>query len=82
LSIVRWHGRLGHPSFKVVQKVLQDFSLPFEQESNKDFVCGPCQQAKSHQLPYPKSTSVSNHPLELIFFDVWDLTPESVGRYK
>jgi hypothetical protein len=45
-------------------------------------VCGPCQQAKSHQLPYPKSSSVSNHPLELIFSDVWGPAPESVGRYK
>jgi hypothetical protein len=27
--------------------------------------------AKSHQLPYPKSTSVSTSPLELVFSDVW-----------
>jgi hypothetical protein len=25
---------------------------------------------------------VSSHPLELIFLDVWGLTPESVGCYK
>jgi hypothetical protein len=45
-------------------------------------VCGPCQQAKSHQLPYSKSSSVSSHSLELIFSDVWGAKPESVGRYK
>jgi hypothetical protein len=45
-------------------------------------VCGPCQQANSHQLPYRKSSSVSSHPLELIFSDVWGPAPESVGRYK
>jgi hypothetical protein len=56
--------------------------LPFGQELNKDFVCGPFQQAKSHQLPYAKSASMSSHPLELIFSDVWGPTPESVGRYK
>jgi hypothetical protein len=56
--------------------------FPFEQESNKYYVCGSCQQVKSHQLPYPKYTSVFNHPLELIFFYVWGAAPESVGRYK
>jgi hypothetical protein len=45
-------------------------------------MCDPCQQAKSHQLPYPQSTSVSNHPLELVFSDVWGPAPESVGHYK
>jgi hypothetical protein len=45
-------------------------------------VCDACQRAKSHHLPYPKSTSVSNHPLELIFSDVWVAAPESTGRYK
>jgi hypothetical protein len=49
---------------------------------NKDLVCGSCQQAKGHQLPYPKSTSVSTHLLELVFSDVWGPAPESVGRYK
>jgi hypothetical protein len=33
-------------------------------------------------LPYSKLTSVSSHPLELIFSDVWGPGPESVGRYK
>ncbi|WVZ49395.1 hypothetical protein U9M48_000761 [Paspalum notatum var. saurae] len=39
-------------------------------------------QAKSHQLPYPKSTSISSHPLELVFSNVWGLAPDFVGRYK
>jgi hypothetical protein len=82
LSLTRWHDRLGHLAFQVVQRVLREFDLLFQQEPNKDFVCGPCQQAKSHQLPYPKSTSVSSHPLELVSFDVWGAAPESVGRYK
>jgi hypothetical protein len=45
-------------------------------------VCDACQQAKSHQLPYPKSSSVSSHPLELIFSDIWGPAPSSVGNYK
>jgi hypothetical protein len=45
-------------------------------------VCDACQQAKSHQLPYPKSSSISHSPLDLIFSDVWALAPDSVGRNK
>jgi hypothetical protein len=45
-------------------------------------MCDVCQQAKTHQLPYPKSTSVSNHPLELIISVVWGAAPKSSGRFK
>jgi hypothetical protein len=45
-------------------------------------VCDACQRAKSHQLPYPKSTSISNHPLELVFSDIWGPAPDSASRYK
>jgi len=43
-------------------------------------VCDACQQAKAHQLPYPKSVSQSSAPLELVFSDVWGQAIESVGR--
>jgi hypothetical protein len=43
-------------------------------------MCDACQQAKSHQLPYPKSFSESKFLLEFVFSDVWGPTPESVGR--
>jgi histone deacetylase 1/2 len=43
-------------------------------------VCDACQQGKSHQLPYPKSASVSNNPLDLVFSDVWGPAPTFVGR--
>jgi histone deacetylase 1/2 len=45
-------------------------------------MCDACQRAKSHQLLYPKSTSISNHLLELVFSDVWGPTPDSTRRYK
>jgi histone deacetylase 1/2 len=45
-------------------------------------VCDACQQAKSHQLPYPKSTSESQFPLDLVFSDVWGPAPDSIGRKK
>jgi histone deacetylase 1/2 len=65
----------------VVHQVLRDNVIPFS-ESNKESVCDACQMAKSHQLPYPKSTSVSTSPLELVFSDVWGPASESFGRFK
>jgi hypothetical protein len=69
-STSRWHSRLGHPA------------LPCDREGYQDEVCDACQQAKSHQLPYPKSSSVSQFPLDFIFSDVWGAALDSFGRNK
>jgi histone deacetylase 1/2 len=45
-------------------------------------MCDPCQQAKSHQLPYPISTSVFTVSLEQVFSDVWGPAPVSVGKHQ
>jgi histone deacetylase 1/2 len=82
VSLDRWHNRLGHPSFPIVERVLKNHKLSFSPELNKDVVCDACQKGKSHQLPYPVSTSVSSHPLELVFSDVWGAAPESAGCFK
>jgi hypothetical protein len=68
-SSLLWHRHLGHPSSSVVHQVLRDNKIPFS-ESNKDSICDACQQAKSRQLQYPKSCSVSTSLLELVFSDV------------
>jgi hypothetical protein len=62
--------------------VLSKNSLPFSSSPSPESVCDACQQAKSHQLPYPISTSTSKAPLELIFSDVWGPAYDSIGRYK
>ena len=80
-STSRWHRRLGHPSLPVVQKILRDHSLPVSNRKSHH-VCYACQMAKSHQLPYSRSTSESVAPLELIFSDVWGPGPVSIGRQK
>jgi histone deacetylase 1/2 len=81
LSSSWWHSRLGHPAFPIVQRVLRDNKLPCASSSNSELVCDSCQKAKSHQLPYGRSNSVSSSPLELIFSDVWGPAPVSVGRH-
>jgi histone deacetylase 1/2 len=76
-----WHARLGHPSSSIVQQILSSNKISISSKHNES-VCDACQKGKSHQLPYPKSTSVSSAPLELMFSDVWGLAPMSFGRYK
>jgi hypothetical protein len=39
----------------------------FEKKINAKTVCDACQQAKSHQLPYPVPNSISKAPLDLVF---------------
>jgi hypothetical protein len=68
------------PCYLIVRQVLSENNFPFIQESNKESVCDACQKGKSHQLPYPRSTSVSSGPLDLIFSDVSGPAPTSVGR--
>jgi hypothetical protein len=78
----RWHSHLGHPSTSIVRLVLSKNSLPFVNDVSLDQVCDACQQAKSHQLSYPKSSSTSKAPLELIFSDVWGPACVSIGNNK
>lgn len=73
-----WHCRLGHPSFAVVQHVLQSNKIPCISNSTNS-ICNACQQGKTNQLPFPSSNSVSLSPLELIFSDVWGPVHTSVG---
>jgi hypothetical protein len=68
-----WHSWLGHPSFKLVEQVISNNNLMYSKESAIGTDCNAYQQAKSHQLLYPKSTSVSGFPLQLVLTDVWVL---------
>jgi len=81
-SMERWHDRLGHPSSRVVQEVVVKNKLPVLDKLSLDSVCDSCQRAKSHQLPYPSSSSESSAPLALIFSDVWGPACDSFGRNK
>jgi hypothetical protein len=71
LLLWHWHERLGHPSMVIVQRVLDDSKIAFSHEASSPTVCDACQCAKSHQLSFPKSSSVSKVPLELVFSDMW-----------
>jgi histone deacetylase 1/2 len=74
-----WHHRLGHAATPIVQQILSRHKLSFVKDLDDKHVCDACQQGKSHQLPYPRSSSVSSRPLDLVFLDVWGPAPASVG---
>jgi hypothetical protein len=69
-SINTWHIRFGHLSFRIVEQVISQNNLLCSSDPIKESICNACQQAKSYQLPYPKSTSVSEFPLQLVYIDV------------
>jgi hypothetical protein len=69
-----WYRCLGHPVFRVVQRILSTFKLPVKFNKN----CGPCSIcpiAKGHQLPFHDSSSSICNPLDLIYSDVWGPSP-------
>jgi hypothetical protein len=78
----RWHSHLGHPSSSIVRYVLSKYNLTSTSDSSHESVCDACQEAKSHQLPYPMSSSVSTAPLDLIFSDVWGPACNSISNNK
>ncbi|KAK2457235.1 WD40 repeat-containing protein HOS15 [Trifolium repens] len=72
-----WHLRVGHPHSNTLKLVLQQCKIPFH--SNKDIsnFCTACCMGKAymlHSLPYHTQY---NHPLELIFSDLWGPSPQS-----
>jgi hypothetical protein len=79
-SQAKWYSRLGHPSSTIVSQIISKNKLACVRESI-DSICDSCQRAKSHQLPYLVSTSVSTASMKLFFSDVWDPATTSVGRH-
>ncbi|KAB1227925.1 Retrovirus-related Pol polyprotein from transposon TNT 1-94 [Morella rubra] len=74
-SVPHWHHRLGHPSLQVVRKILHRFQLPVDVHPATSGLCSACCQAKSHTLPFSRSTSPVTRPLQLLFMDVWGPAP-------
>jgi hypothetical protein len=81
-SMARWHHWLGHASSPIVHRVISQNNLCHSKENLEESMCDACQRAKSHQLPFPRSVSVSNASLDLVFSGVWGPAPSSVGRFK
>jgi len=82
-SISGWHKRLGHPSSKVVDRMISSFSLPFSSNSSTSSFCDSCSINKSHRLPFHKHGLTSSVPFDLIYTDVWGPSPQiSIQGHK
>jgi len=69
-SIDGWHKRLGHPSLKIVQNLVNNFSLPIVPNKFSS-LCSSCSINKAHQQPFHVTSFQSHAPLEIIYTDVW-----------
>ncbi|KAL6320707.1 hypothetical protein AAG906_008707 [Vitis piasezkii] len=74
-SVAGWHQRLGHPSFKVVTRLISSFSLPTTSCLSGSNNCHSCSINKAHQLPFHKHGLTSTTPFDLLYTDVWGPSP-------
>ena len=73
--LVIWHGRLGHPSFKIIKSLVNSGLISFSSAMPSTFMCESCLCNKSQRLPFGHSTLTSTGPLELVYTDVWGPSP-------
>jgi hypothetical protein len=73
-SLGSWHSRLGHPALSICSQVVSKFHLPVL-PNNAPVSCPACHMSKSKQLSFKLSSTRVNHPLELIYTDVWGPSP-------
>ena len=69
-----WHAQLGHLAFRICFNVLCRFNLPVSL-NNQLSICSACHMSKSKPLPFSLSSTRVNHPLELIYTNVWGPAP-------
>lgn len=70
-----WHGRLGHPSVKIIKYLASSGSVSLSSNFSSTFHCQSCECNKSQRLPFAESSLVSRGPLDLVYTDVWGPSP-------
>lgn len=69
----QWHARLGHPSYHVLQHILNKMKIPCS-TTNLSF-CDSCKMGKMHQLPFVNYQITAKSPLELVYPNLWGPSP-------
>lgn len=80
-SIMDWHSRLGHPSSKVLTRLVSSKAIPII-PSSRSSSCNACLCNKSSKLHFAESSLSSNAPLDLIYSDVWSAPIHSLHGNK
>ena len=71
-----WHLRLGHPNTHTLKLALQHCNiLIINKEKDVSNFCITCCMGKAHRLHSPSSETTYNHPLQLVFGDLWGPSP-------
>ncbi|KAG8478469.1 hypothetical protein CXB51_028351 [Gossypium anomalum] len=65
-----WHYRLGHPSTRIVNDVLNKCGIVTNTKTLSN-VCIACQKGKSHKLPFSRSSTEYVELFELVVSDLW-----------
>ncbi|KAM1339684.1 hypothetical protein ACFX2H_038177 [Malus domestica] len=69
VSAQKWHSCLGHPASSIIKFLISNNQVPSHGTADVMF-CDSCPLGKSTKLPFRKSESVSQFPLELLHSDV------------
>ena len=69
-----WHRRLGHPSMKILNSLVQDCILTVINNEELKF-CESCQFGKAHKLPFILSQSQAINIFYLMYCDLWGPAP-------
>lgn len=76
------HKRLGYPFIRVFDMVLQKCNIKLPVNDKLNF-CEACQFGKSHNLPFPTSTSYASTIFKLVHSDLWGPAPIfSTGGFR
>lgn len=81
-SLNVWHQRLGHPSKRILSKILPHCKDIIKRNDKVSF-CEACKFGKSHKLPFPVSPSRAKTRFELVHTDLWRPAPiQSIDGYN
>ncbi|KAE8692320.1 hypothetical protein F3Y22_tig00110840pilonHSYRG00040 [Hibiscus syriacus] len=75
-----WHRRLGHPAHGTLERICKSIHIVVDKNLNEQ--CVACHMGKSHRLPFTDSDTVYTTPFQLIFTDLWGLSPVVSNGYK
>jgi GAG-pre-integrase domain len=67
-QIIKWHKRLGYPSFGYMKKIIPGI---FEKCNNESFDCTMCIKAKNHRISFQRNDNISIKSFTLVHSDVW-----------
>ena len=69
-----WYRCLGHPNRRVLDTILNNFSLPFL-DPKASSIYNSCYSNKMHMLTSSENSLQRNKPQQILFSDLWDPSP-------